>query len=58
MGWFNALLAGAEPRDSGHLPAEYGHDWAVVDVETTGLRAGQHRVLQVCLPAASKAPTA
>lgn len=47
MGWFNTLLSSAAPRSDALLPGEYGHAWAVVDVETNGLRAGQHRVVQV-----------
>ncbi|MEE1828011.1 DEDDh family exonuclease [Streptomyces sp. BE20] len=29
--------------------ADYEHDWALVDVETSGLRPGQHRVLSVAV---------
>ncbi|MCW2608434.1 MAG: polymerase [Frankiales bacterium] len=49
MGWFTSVMTGAAPRGGAAavLPREYGHEWAVVDVETTGLRAGQHRVVQV-----------
>ncbi len=50
MGWFSTLLTTSQQGPAaGPLPAEYGYEWALVDVETTGLRSGQHRVVQVAV---------
>lgn len=48
MGWFTTLLAAPRTTADG-LPEQYGDDWALVDVETTGLRPGQNRVIQVAV---------